>query len=92
MFREKVDRDEDQVADDDESSYDEIVTEVDENDTYGVSEIINRIYTSYGDNEVRARKIERIGVSYDRSNDWANPGFQSKDHSGSFDFVKDDGE
>ena len=75
-----------------ESSYDEIVTEVGKNDTYGVSEIINRIYTSYGDNEVRARKIERIGVSYDRSNDWANPGFQSKNHSGSCDFVKEDGE
>ena len=36
-------------------------------------------YAGYGDNEIRARRIERIEPRvYHADQDWANPGFQSK--------------
>ena len=81
----RVDADKDQMADDLEGSMDGVATHVGAKDTYHLSEKDSnyRIYAEYGDNEIRARRIERIEPRvYHEDKDWANPGFQSKDKCG----------
>ena len=49
-------------------------------DTYGMSRVWGwSDYARYGDNEVRARMIERVEAKkwYNKDLDWSNPGFQS---------------
>ncbi len=60
---------------------DGIATHVGEKDTYRFSTKNNNygVYAGYGDNEIRARRIERVKPQeYHEGKDWANPGFQSK--------------
>ena len=63
---------------------DGIATHVGVKDTYRLSEQCSnfRIYAGYGDNEIRARWIERTRIVYYEDKDWANPGFQSKTKCG----------
>ena len=88
----RPDTDKDQMADSFESSKDGIATHVGVKDTYRLSEKCDnfKIYEGYGDNEIRARWIERTKIEYYEDKDWANPGFQSDDKCG-YDGLKDQG-
>ena len=56
---------------------------------YPKSAIDFKIYEGYGDNEIRARWVERKEARslYDTSKDWSDPGLQSAD-KGSYDYVE----
>ena len=69
---------------------DGIATHVGEKDTYRFSTKNNNygVYAGYGDNEIRARRIERINPQeYHEDQDWANPGFQSAEIGG-YDYTE----
>ena len=89
----QTDTDKDQMADSFESSKDGIATHVGVKDTYRLSQKCDnfKIYEGYGDNEIRARWIERTKIVYYEDKDWANPGFQSDDKCG-YDGLKDQGD
>ena len=88
----QTDTDKDQMADSFESYKDGISTHVGVKDTYRLSQKCDnfKIYEGYGDNEIRARWIERTKIVYYEDKDWANPGFQSDDKCG-YDGLKDQG-
>ena len=84
MNADRPDTDKDQMADGFESSMDGIATHVGRRDTYRLSRKNSNygVYAGYGDNEIRARRVERTKVVYYEEKDWANPGFQSKPKCG----------
>jgi hypothetical protein len=88
----RPDTDKDQMADEFEMSMDGIATHVGVKDTYRLSQKCDnfKTYEGYGDNEIRARWIERTKIEYYEDKDWANPGFQSDDKCG-YDGLKDQG-
>ena len=88
----QTDTDKDQMADSFESYKDGISTHVGVKDTYRLSPKCDnfKIYEGYGDNEIRARWVERKKIVYYEEKDWANPGFQSDDKCG-YDGLKDQG-
>ena len=87
----QTDTDKDQMADSFESYKDGISTHVGVKDTYRLSQKCDnfKIYAGYGDNEIRARRVERKEARslYDTSKDWSDPGLQSAD-KGSYDYVE----
>ena len=87
----QTDTDKDQMADGFESPMDGIATHVGRRDTYRLSRKNSNygIYAGYGDNEIRARRVERTKVVYHKDRDWANPGFQSESKCG-YDALKGD--
>ena len=87
----QTDTDKDQMADGFESYKDGISTHVGVKDTYRLSQKCDnfKIYAGYGDNEIRARRVERTKVVYHKDRDWANPGFQSESKCG-YDALKGD--
>lgn len=92
MNADRPDTDKDRMADGFESSMDGIATHVGRRDTYRLSRKNSNygVYAGYGDNEIRARWIERTKIEYYEDKDWANPGFQSDDKCG-YDGLKDQG-
>lgn len=91
MNADRPDTDKDQMADGFESSMDGIATHVGRRDTYRLSRKNSNygVYAGYGDNEIRARRVERTKVVYHKDRDWANPGFQSESKCG-YDALKGD--
>lgn len=77
-YHNSQDTDGDGIGDSGESTYQEVNTVSNDPDTYN----IGGGYSTYGDDEIRCRKIELSPVSYDASKDWANPGCQSKNQFG----------
>lgn len=70
----RLDNDNDEIADVDESTLDGINSDPADPDTYNMG----GIYATYGDNEIRCRKKElNPGIVVHPDRDWANPGSQS---------------
>jgi hypothetical protein len=79
---EVIDLDIDSVHDDSEASLAQIKSNILKKDTFDVSGTISPVYSTYGDNEVRFRKLEKSQSALIRSKcfpekDWAKPGCQS---------------
>ena len=74
----RTDGDGDRIADADEATLDGINSNPADPDTFNLKSIFSG-YAAYGDNELRCRKKELSpGITVAPSQDWANPGSQSK--------------
>jgi len=75
----KSDGDTDGVADASEPTLDGVASNPSDGDTYRMRVAYGATYSTYGDNEIRCRKIElNLTIQYYPKLDWANPGCQSK--------------
>ena len=62
-----------------EATLNSVASDTSNPDTFGLRFVFSGEYVSYGENEVRCRKVElQPGITVSPAKDWANPGSQSK--------------